>query len=87
MEECLRRFKSPAAYVPRRAVGVDLGCLDSNSATIHVNHIHVNPTALKRTRHGYVNGVRGYQNRQLQRGDGRMFEKVQIASCSQSQHC
>ena len=44
MEECLRRFRSPAAHEVSCAVGVDLGCLDSNSAAIDVN-----PAALKRT--------------------------------------
>ena len=44
MEECLRRFKLPAAHEARCAVGVDLGCLDSNSAAIDVN-----PTSLKCT--------------------------------------
>ena len=45
MEECLRRFKSPAAHVARCIVGVDLGCLDCNSAAIDGN-----PAALKHTK-------------------------------------
>ena len=54
-------------------VGRDLAGLDG-----HVSVVDVNPAALKHTNNLRQWGdVCGYQNRQLQRGDGRMFEKVQ----------
>ena len=75
------RFETDATHAIS-SVGVDLAGLDS-----HISVIDVNPAALKRTNRLRQGGACDYQNRKLQRGDGRRFEKVQIVSCSHSYRC